>query len=194
MDDITFDLNITVAGILILVDLTIRIIALLVVPKGRRPQTGMAWLLLIFWTPILGGLIFLLLGSRHLSRRRREKQREINDYILETTDGIDKVSREHPWPPYLERIVQLNRNLGAMPLVGGNDASLYPDYDESLAAMTDEVDAGEAVRASSSSTSSPSTTRPSRCSARWRRQPVAEWSCGCCSTTSPAGDRSATRR
>ena len=139
-DEISFDLNITVAGVLVLVDLSIRIIALLVVPKGRRPQTGMAWLLLIFWTPILGGLIFLLLGSRNLSKRRREKQREINDYILETTDGIDKVSREHPWPPYLERIVELNRNLGAMPLVGGNDASLYPDYEESLAAMTSEVE------------------------------------------------------
>lgn len=139
MDDISFELNITVASVLVLIDLTIRIVALIVVPPGRRPQTGMAWLLLIFWTPIIGGLIFLLLGSRHLSKRRREKQREINDYILETTDGIDKVSRAGEWPHFLDRIVQLNRNLGAMPLVGGNDARLYDDYEESLAAMTDEI-------------------------------------------------------
>ena len=55
------------------------------------------------------------------------------------TDGIDRVSTDPPWPTYLEPIVELNRNLGAMPMVGGNDAKLYPHYEESLAAMTDEI-------------------------------------------------------
>src|SRR5690606_15405763 len=61
------------------------------------------------------------------------------EYIINTTDGIDRVSTETPWPPYLKPIVELNRNLGAMPMVGGNDAKLYPHYEESLQAMTDEV-------------------------------------------------------
>ena len=112
---------------------TLRILAVIYVPRNRRPQTAMAWLLAIFALPVPGFLLFLLLGNRRLSKRRREKQREINEYIINTTDGIDRVSTDPPWPTYLEPIVELNRNLGAMPMVGGNDAKLYPHYEESLA-------------------------------------------------------------
>ena len=100
---------------------SIRVLALVFVPRNRRPQTALAWLLAIFFIPYVGIILFLLFGSTKLPRkRRREKQREINEYILETTEGIDRVERDHPWPPWLEPIVELNRKLGAMPLVGGN--------------------------------------------------------------------------
>ncbi len=139
MGDFQFEFNITWATLFVVIDLLLRILAVIVVPRNRRPQTAMAWLLAIFFLPIPGFLLFLLLGNRSLSKRRREKQREINEYIINTTDGIDRVSTETPWPPYLKPIVELNRNLGAMPMVGGNDAKLYPHYEESLQAMTDEV-------------------------------------------------------
>ena len=133
-----------VAVFLVAVDFVIRVVSLIVIPRNRRPQTAMAWLLAIFFLPYIGILLFLILGSRHLPKGRRDKQEEINRYILETTEGMDQVSHEHPWPEWLEPIATLNRNLGAMPLVGGNDARLYPDYLESLQAMTDAV--GKAKR------------------------------------------------
>ncbi len=139
MDDIGFELNITWATVFVLVDLILRVVAVIVVPRNRRPQTAMAWLLAIFALPVPGFLLFLLLGNRNLSKRRREKQREINEYIINTTDGIDRVSSDPPWPAYLAPIVELNRNLGAMPMVGGNDAKLYPHYEASLEAMTNSI-------------------------------------------------------
>ncbi|HUG50666.1 MAG TPA: cardiolipin synthase, partial [Terrimesophilobacter sp.] len=105
----------------------------------RKPQTAMAWLLAIFFLPYIGILLFLLLGSRHLPKGRRDKQQAINRYILETTEGTDLLNREDPWPPWLEPIAELNRTLGAMPLVGGNTASLLTDYAKSLQAMTDAI-------------------------------------------------------
>jgi cardiolipin synthase len=129
----------TWVGVLAAIDLVVRVISLIVVPRNRRPQTATAWLLAIFLIPYVGVFLFLVLGSRRLPKRRREKQLEINRYIIETTEGIDKVSRDNPWPSWLEPIVELNRKLGSMPLVGGNTAKLYQHYDESLAAMTDAV-------------------------------------------------------
>ncbi len=41
---------------------------------------------------------------------------------------------------WLESITTLNRELGAMPLVGGNSAELYPDSEESIAEMTRAID------------------------------------------------------
>ncbi len=117
----------------------IAIVSLIIVPRNRRPQSALAWLLLIYVLPLIGFLLFLLLGSRRLPKRRREQQDEINTYILETTEGMDRVSKDSPWPPWLEPIVELNRHLGAMPLVGGNTARLFTDYSASLAAMTAAV-------------------------------------------------------
>ncbi len=132
-------LAVIIATILVLVDLTIRVLAVIYIPRNRRPQTALAWLLAIFFIPYFGILLFLLVGSRRLPKERRARQREINKFILETTYGAEKVKRENPWPKWLEPIVELNRTLGAMPLVGGNSGKLYPDYEESLIAMTDAI-------------------------------------------------------
>ncbi|MEO6944917.1 MAG: cardiolipin synthase [Lacisediminihabitans sp.] len=122
------------------VDLSIRVFALAYVPRNRKPQTAMAWLLAIFLIPYVGFLLFLLFGSTKLPKRRREKQAEINAYILETTEGMDDVVRDPEFPSWLDSMVELNRNLGSMPLMGGNTAKLYTDYAESLAAMTAAVE------------------------------------------------------
>ncbi len=133
-----------ITGIVIGVDVVVRVLSVIYVPRNRRPQTAMAWLLAIFFLPFVGILLFLIFGSRHLPKGRREKQDEINEYILDTTEGMDQLTHDHPWPEWLEPITTLNRNLGAMPLVGGNDAQLLPDYIESLQAMTGAI--GEAKK------------------------------------------------
>ncbi|MCU1542426.1 MAG: cls [Microbacteriaceae bacterium] len=129
------------AGVLVavaVVDFIVRLICLIYVPRNRRPQTATAWLLAIFFLPpYIGVTLFLLLGSRRLPKERREKQTEINAFITETTDGIEDVRHDHPW---LDPVVELNRHLGAMPLVGGNTARLYGTYDETLVAMTEAID------------------------------------------------------
>lgn len=127
----------SIAGVV--VDVLIRVFAVIYVPINRRPQTATAWLLAIFLIPYAGFILFLLLGSSHLPRRRRAKQLEINQYILETTQGIERVHRDNHWPSWLDGAVELNQHLGAMPLVGGNEAEIFDEYDESIAAMTTAV-------------------------------------------------------
>lgn len=133
-------LNVAIVVLLVLLDLAIRVFSIIYVPINRKPQTATAWLLAIFLIPYVGFIVFLIIGSTKLPHARREKQTEINAYILEQTEGIERVRRDHPWPLWLESITTLNRELGAMPLVGGNSAELYPDYEESIAEMTRAID------------------------------------------------------
>lgn len=133
-------LSIAITILLVLLDLSIRVFSIIYVPINRKPQTATAWLLAIFLIPYIGFIVFLVIGSTKLPRDRRDKQAEINQYILDQTEGMDRVRKDHPWPPWLESIVTLNRGLGSMPLVGGNSAELYPDYDESYAEMTRAID------------------------------------------------------
>ena len=51
------------ATIALVIDISIRVIAVIVVPQNRKPQTAMAWLLAIFLIPYVGILLFLLFGS-----------------------------------------------------------------------------------------------------------------------------------
>ncbi len=120
----------------ILIDISIRVFSVIYVPQNRKPQTATAWLLAIFLIPYVGFILFLLIGSTKLPKGRRDKQTEINSYILETTEGMDEVVRDATFPPWLDSIVELNRTLGSMPMVGGNTAKLFTDYAESLEAMT----------------------------------------------------------
>ncbi|WP_285465269.1 cardiolipin synthase [Agromyces sp. NBRC 114283] len=127
------------AGIVILIDLVVRVVAVIVVPRNRRPTAGMAWLLAIFFIPILGVLFFLLIGNPKLPRGRRKRQAEVDRFIRESTHGVERASDPSGWPDWFAGVVRLNRNLGAMPLIGSNSAHLIGDYEGSLAAMTDAV-------------------------------------------------------
>ncbi|MBU1587165.1 MAG: cardiolipin synthase [Actinobacteria bacterium] len=131
--------SVALAVFLFVVDFTIRVLAVIYVPRNRRPQTALAWLLAIFFIPYVGVLLYLLVGSARLPKKRRLRQRQINDYILETTEGFDRVERDPPWPSWLESVVELNRKLGSMPLVGGNSAKLYDDNQAALDAMTQSI-------------------------------------------------------
>ncbi len=129
-----------IATLLYLTDLTIKVVALGFVPKNRRPSSAMAWLLVIFVVPFLGLAIFLLLGRTHLERKRTEQQAEVNALLAKRTSGIPPLGHEVVGPAYQASVATLNRNLGAVPVLGGNRIDLFPDYAESIAAMTAEVE------------------------------------------------------
>ncbi len=134
------DISTFILVVALAVDFAIRVVAVIVVPRNRRPTSGMAWLLAIFFIPYFGALLFLMIGYRTLPKKRLEMQEEINRFILESTEGIEQVRRDHPWPPWLDSVVELNRNLGSMPLVGGNQARLLGDYEGTLAEMVADID------------------------------------------------------
>ena len=64
-----------------MIDLVIRLVALVVVPRNRLPTAAMAWLLAIFFIPVIGVLLYLAIGSPKLPADRRRKQVEMNGVI-----------------------------------------------------------------------------------------------------------------
>jgi Phospholipase_D-nuclease N-terminal len=78
--------TVLIGVVLVAVDLAIRITALIVIPRERKPTAAMAWLLAIFLVPYLGILFFLLIGSAKLPKKRRAKQAEVNRMIAAVPD------------------------------------------------------------------------------------------------------------
>ncbi len=123
----------------VVANLVLVVVGVAVVSVNRRPSAAIAWVLAIFLVPVLGLLAVLLLGSRRLPRRRRERQRFVDEAIRASTVDDESV---HVADERLEGLTRLGQRLGAMPVVGDSSVDLVEEG-EGIAAMTSAVDAAE---------------------------------------------------
>ena len=129
-----------IGWVLVILDLAIRITALIIVPRDRKPTAAMAWLLAIFLIPFVGIILFLVIGNSKLPKKRRAKQDELDRIIAERAKTVDLVADRSTWPDWFASLVRQNQQLGALPAVGGNSATLIGDYTTSIDAMAAEID------------------------------------------------------
>ncbi|HWJ68281.1 MAG TPA: cardiolipin synthase [Nocardioides sp.] len=132
----TSGLGWTVLGL----DMVLRFVALGIIPGNRRPSTGMAWLLLIMVEPIIGFAIFLMFGRARLGTRRITRQKTAIAAIRERAEALPLSFDHSRLPAPIARVADLNRHLGALPLTGGNEVQLWPDYRGLVTEMAREVD------------------------------------------------------
>lgn len=129
---------------LVVVDWIVRLGALGWIPHNRRPSVALAWLLAIFLLPILGLLLFLVIGSARLPRKRMAMQAKMNDVIRENTpDSHILGNSQEQLPDWIESTASLNYRLGALPMVGGNSFEILTDNHECLRIMAEAVDRAE---------------------------------------------------
>src|SRR5215472_8181811 len=114
------------AWIFFLGEWTIRLAMLVVVPFRRTPAAAKAWLLLIFFEPWVGLLLYLLIGRARLPRRRRDQLAKLPGAMAKVVDRLaNHPNVFHPdVGPALSQAVTLAKNLGGMPIRGGNAVGL----------------------------------------------------------------------
>jgi cardiolipin synthase len=129
-----------VAVLLVATGLAIRLVALGVIPGNRKPSTGVAWLLLVLLSPVVGLVAFAFFGSPRIGRGRHARQVEIKAKIAARTEGLAPVETPPGTPAYVHSVVALNRGLGSLPLVEGNTVEVLEDYRGTVQAMAAAVD------------------------------------------------------
>lgn len=129
----------------LIVDWSIRIIALFIVPHNRKPTAGMAWLLFIFLFPILGIIIYIILGSPKLPKYRRNAQSNITKIIKSTVKDFQRsknnkqLLKSNP-PKKYEELVKLNETLGGLPVFSGNEVKVLPEYNDVIKKIINDID------------------------------------------------------
>ncbi|WP_197714696.1 cardiolipin synthase [Corynebacterium alimapuense] len=127
----------------LIIDYTIKIIAIGVVPEGRRPSSSTGWLLAILLLPFVGLPLFLLMGSPYINQRRHRIQQEANVMIQDVQTHVP----DHP--TYVElshetaSMIYLNRQLTKIPAVVGHNMGVHSDYELTIARMAAAVDAAK---------------------------------------------------
>lgn len=130
----------------LLIDYSIKIAAVGIVPEGRRPSSSNAWLLLILLLPFVGLPLFLLMGSPYINRRRHRIQQEANAMIEDVQDDypdFPDLPERFRLGPEITSLVRLNRRLTGHPAVIGHNRGLIADYDETIRRMAEVVDTAE---------------------------------------------------
>jgi cardiolipin synthase len=122
----------------------IRIVMLIVVTNRRR-GSPMAWLLVIFFFPVPGLILYLLIGENRLPNRRAERHAKLVDELDEISQRLEgHPAVVHPrLPPDQEPFVVLAERLGSLPIVGGNEGQLMTETDEVIDRLVEDIDAAK---------------------------------------------------
>lgn len=120
----------------------IRLVMLAVVPFRRTPAAAKGWLLLIFFEPWIGLLLYVMIGRPTMPRMRVEQMARLPQAMSKVRERV----LEHPnifhpeLSPGFEWTGYLAEKLGRMPCFGGNAAEIMVDYDAILARLVTEID------------------------------------------------------
>lgn len=128
------------AGLAAVLDFVVKVVALGLVPQDRRPSSAWGWLLLIFFLPFVGVVVFLLIGSPFVDGRRRREQAEVEQVIRERSRDLPDAFPSGEVRRWLRSALVLNRRLGSLPAVAGNRVDMVPGYDDAIAQMARAVD------------------------------------------------------
>jgi cardiolipin synthase len=127
---------------LFLSEWAIRLVMLVVVPFRRTPAAAKGWLLLIFFEPWIGLLLYALIGRPTMPRSRVEQMARLPQVMAKVRERVlNHPNVFHPeLSPGMEWTGYLAEKLGRMPSLGGNVAEIIVDYDAIIARLAADID------------------------------------------------------
>ncbi|MCB1474928.1 MAG: cardiolipin synthase [Rhodobiaceae bacterium] len=117
----------------------IRFAMLAIVPFRRTPAATSSWLLLIFFLPVPGLLLFLAIGTPRFPRWRVDRFRKLRPFIDGIADRLRHAAPAHGGAP--SPVAALSERLGHLPATGGNEVELIDNYDAVIDRLVADIDA-----------------------------------------------------
>jgi cardiolipin synthase len=124
---------------------SVRVVMLFWVPTRRSPEAAKGWLLLIFFLPVVGLILYFLIGRPDMPRWRRQRLQK----LVKALEPVAQRLLKHPnvfhpdLGPELNQAVTLARNLGRLPILGGNSADLISAYQAGIDRLAADIDSAK---------------------------------------------------
>ena len=121
----------------------VRLTMIVVVPFRRSPEAAKGWLLLIFFEPTIGLILYSLIGRPTLPAWRVQRHVEFEKL---SHPIFERLAREpnifHPdVGPELGKAVRLAEALGELPILGDNAIEVLAEYDGFVDRLIADIDA-----------------------------------------------------
>jgi len=122
----------------------IRLAMLFYVPQRRSPAAARAWLLLIFFLPWVGLILYAIFRRADLPRARLEMQHNASRLIRALQPRIlGQTLVEPELPAEYQPAVKLTQALGDFAVCGGNRFDLITDYHVAIDRLVADIEAAQ---------------------------------------------------
>ncbi len=119
----------------IVVEWLIRVGMVPVVARQQRPSAALAWIAVVFAFPMVGTVLYVLLGTHRLPLRRiRHRGRRLDTRPARPGEATERPSLPDP-------IAAMSKGLSDHPAVGGNAVEVLADNDEAVDRLVADIDA-----------------------------------------------------
>lgn len=126
--------------VLLVLDYTVKFLAIGFIPENRNPSSSLAWLMAVLLIPIVGLPLFLLVGSPHVHGRRNQVRARANELIAERFSSDPLVPEGIDLPADWRSVVAMNHRLTSLPLVWSTNLGVESNYERSIARMAEAID------------------------------------------------------
>jgi cardiolipin synthase A/B len=133
---------ISFSSVLYIAEWVVRVIALFFVVRKRRPTAALAWLVVIFFEPWVGIVLYLMIGRHRLPQRRTREYAQLVKRLAHLKKQFD----DHPHiihpelGPQCKAAITLAERFGSMPILDGNSVTLMSDTNEVIRQLTADID------------------------------------------------------
>lgn len=133
---------ISFSSVLYIAEWIIRVVALFVVVHKRRPTAALAWLVVIYFQPLIGIVLYFLIGRHRLPWRRTRQYTQ----LVERLEHLKKQFDEHPHVihpelgPQCKAAITLAERFGSMPILDGNSVTLISDTNKVIRRLIADID------------------------------------------------------
>lgn len=115
----------------------------IIILRKRSPAVALAWLVVVAFVPLLGAIVYFLLGENRLAKRHSARRQSLNRRFHVPGDGSPAYLRIVQ--PLLKEtfrpLVALAETAGAGQPLGGNELTLLSNFEELVEGLTSDIDA-----------------------------------------------------
>jgi cardiolipin synthase A/B len=120
----------------------VRVVMLFVVVRRQNPSSATAWLLVIFFEPLLAVPFYLLVGENRLPVRRTESYRRLSARLETTRQAFlaHPMTLVSDFPEEHRMTMRLTEKLTNMPIAGGNATDILTATDDVIDRLVADID------------------------------------------------------
>jgi cardiolipin synthase len=118
-------------------------VTLRVLARRSPPGVSMAWILMVLLVPVVGVVLFVMVGERRLGRRWIERAEAERAALARRYEQLAAAALIDPASvgPVGEPVARLAQSLGAIPVMRGHHVELVSDSDQILRRIIEDIDA-----------------------------------------------------
>lgn len=135
--------GISVAAVVVVAQWVIRLVLIPIVLERHRPAVATTWLIVVFFEPFIGLVIYLVIGRQLVGRKRIEHHlrvaEEVDARVRARTDrSFDLVMAD--LPEHRRDLARLAHSLSGMPVVTGNAVGLLDQTEDVIDRLVADID------------------------------------------------------